>query len=163
MRHNARTQRFGREKDQRISLIRGLVKALVEEGRIKTTVAKAKELRRHAEKAVTVAKRETLNARRVLMSHYPNENVVRILCNELAPRFKSRPGGYTRIIKAGNRPGDNAAVAYIEWVDYEVKKLTGDDNKPAKTAKAKKPAKKKAAAPKPEKKVAKEKAAAAKA
>lgn len=145
MRHNARTQRLGREKDQRIALIRGLVNSLVEHGRIKTTVAKAKELRRHAEKAVTVAKRQTLNARRVLLSKYPNEKVIQIIFNDLAPRFKDRAGGYTRIIKVGNRPGDNSAMAFIEWVDYEIKKLTGDDTKQAKkvTDKTVKPANKK--------------------
>src|SRR6185369_10458170 len=117
-RHMARSQRLGRPKDQRIALVRGLVYSLVEHGRIKTTLAKAKELRRHAEKAVTVAKRNTLNARRVLLSQYPSPKTVDTLCGDLAPRFKDRNGGYTRIVKMGNRPGDNAQVAFIEWVDY---------------------------------------------
>ncbi len=134
-RHAARTQRFGRPKDQRIAVVRGLVYSLVEHGRIKTTLAKAKELRRHAEKAITVAKRNTLNARRVLLSKYPSPKTIQTLFSDLAPRFKDRNGGYTRIVKAGNRPGDNAQVAYIEWVDYEVKKLTGEDAKGVKAAK----------------------------
>lgn len=152
-RHAARSQRLGRPKDQRIAVVRGLVYSLVEHGRIKTTLAKAKELRRHAEKAVTVAKRNTLNARRVLLSQYPSDKTVQTLVTDLAPRFKDRNGGYTRIIKAGNRPGDNAQVAYIEWVDYEVKKLSGEGEKSAKPAKKAK-APKAAKAPK-EKKAAK--------
>lgn len=118
MRHNAQVAHFGRGTDARWALIRGLVYSLVEHGRIETTVAKAKELRRHAERAVTQAKKGTLSARRLLLSRYPNESAVRVLMADLAPRFKARNGGYTRILKTGKRFGDKAEMAFIEWVDY---------------------------------------------
>jgi large subunit ribosomal protein L17 len=118
MRHRARVSHFGRKSGPRKSLIRGLVTSLVEHGRIKTTLAKAKELRRHVEKAVTTGKDQTLHAQRLLMSRYPNEKTVGTIMKDLAPRFKDRSGGYTRILKLGNRPGDNAEMAFIEFVDY---------------------------------------------
>jgi large subunit ribosomal protein L17 len=110
-----------------MALIRGLVNSLVEHGRIKTTVVKAKELRRHVERAVTMGKKGSLNARRVLMSRYPNELTVGNLMGDLAKRMAKRPGGYTRIVKLGPRPGDNASMAYIEFVDYEPPKAAGDE------------------------------------
>lgn len=150
MRHKAATAHLGRSTDARRALLRGLVSSLVEHGRIKTTVAKAKELRRHVERAVTLGKKGDLNTRRILLSRYPNKDTVQAIMTDLAPRFKSRPGGYTRIIKLGNRPGDMAEMAFIEWVDYELP-ATGEEKKasakkaPAKKAKTAKPAKKKAA------------------
>ncbi len=119
MRHHAIKHSFGRKTGPRIALIRGLVKALVENGRIKTTLSKAKELRRHVERAVTLSKKGNLNSRRLLMARYPNENVVSILMDDLGKRFAKRAGGYTRIVKIGPRPGDSAPSAYIEFVDYE--------------------------------------------
>ena len=136
MRHRARVSTFGRKTGPRKALIRGLVTSLVEHGRIKTTLAKAKELRRHVEKAVTTGKDQTLHAQRLLMSRYPNENTVSTIMKDLAPRFKDRPGGYTRILKLGQRPGDAAEMAYIEFVDYAPKAQTDVDVKAA--AKAKK-------------------------
>jgi large subunit ribosomal protein L17 len=84
-------------------------------------LAKAKELRRHVERAVTTGKEQTLHAHRLLLSRYPNEKTVSSIMKELAPRFKDRNGGYTRILKLGNRPGDNAEMAYIEFVDFAPK------------------------------------------
>jgi len=111
------------------------VVSLVEHGRIKTTLAKAKELRRHVERAVTLGKRaldggNALHVQRLLMSRYPNEATVTSLMKDVAPRFKAREGGYTRILKLGMRPGDRAEMAYIEFVDFkpkavEVKKTKG--------------------------------------
>ena len=118
MRHRARVSTFGRKTGPRTALIRGLVTSMVEHGRIKTTLAKAKELRRHVEKAVTTGKDQTLHARRLLMARYPNEACVSKIMTDLAPRFKDRAGGYTRILKLGVRPGDSAEMAYIEFVDY---------------------------------------------
>ena len=118
MRHRASVKTFGRKTGPRRALLRGLVNSLVEHGRIKTTLAKAKELRRHVEKAITVGKREGLHARRLLLSRYPNDATVGRICDELAPRFKGRNGGYTRILKLGARPGDKAEMAFIEFVDY---------------------------------------------
>jgi len=100
-------------------LIRGLVYSLVEHGRIKTTLAKAKEVRRHVEKAVTLGKKGTLHSRRLLESRYPNPGVVLALSTDLKERFATRPGGYTRIVKIGKRSGDAAPVAYLEFVDYQ--------------------------------------------
>jgi large subunit ribosomal protein L17 len=120
MRHKVVKHSFGRKQGPRKALIRGLVEALVENGRIKTTVVKAKELRRHVERAITKGKDGTVHARRILLSKYPNKNTVKTVVDDLSVRFKDRPGGYTRIIKLGARPGDMADMAYIEFVDYEI-------------------------------------------
>ncbi len=146
MRHKAQVSNFGRGADAKKALFRGLVVSLVEHGRIKTTVAKAKELRRHAERAVTMAKKGTLHARRLLLSRYPHTEAVKNLVDNIAPRFKTRPGGYTRIVKLGQRVGDGAEMAFIEWVDYVLptvdskEKATAKKAAPAKKAPAKKTA-----------------------
>lgn len=133
MRHNARVKHFGRKTGPRKALWRGLVNSLVEHGRIKTTLAKAKELRRHVEKAITVGKKQSLHARRLLLSRYPNEDAVAQIMESLAPRFKDREGGYTRILKLGQRPGDRAEMAYIQFVDFSpterAEKLANVDEK----------------------------------
>ena len=122
MRHRAKVQTFGLATDQRKALLRGLVTSIVEHGRIKTTIARAKELRRHVERAVTTAKGPTpLHAHRLLLSRFPNQDTVSKLMTDIGPRMKTRPGGYTRILKLGKRPGDNADMAYIEFVDYTPK------------------------------------------
>lgn len=118
MRHKAKTHSFGRRIGPRKSLLKGLVISLVEHGRIRTTVAKAKELRRHVERAVTIGKKGTVHARRILLARYSNKDCVATIMDDLAPRFKSRPGGYTRILKMGPRAGDMADMAFIEFVDY---------------------------------------------
>lgn len=120
MRHNVDKHTFGRKQGPRIALLRNLVSSLVEHGRIKTTLPKARELRRHVEKAITVGKAGSLHSRRVLLSRYPNSQVVKTIVDDLSVRFKSRPGGYTRIIKLGSRAGDKAEMAYIQFVDYQV-------------------------------------------
>jgi large subunit ribosomal protein L17 len=149
MRHQVIKHSFGRKTGPRIALIRGLVNSLVEYGRIKTTVVKAKELRRHVERAVTMGKKGTVHARRVLLARYPNQKTVSILVDDIGKRFAKRPGGYTRIIKLGARGGDNAPMAFIEFVDFEPPKaetaetVKGDAPKKAKPAsKAKKATKK---------------------
>jgi large subunit ribosomal protein L17 len=131
MRHRARVSTFGRKTGPRKALIRGLVNSLVEHGRIKTTLAKAKELRRHVEKAVTLGKDQTQHAQRLLMARYPNEKTVTMIMKDLSPRFKTREGGYTRILKIGARPGDNAEMAFIEFVDYAPKAKADVDVKAA--------------------------------
>jgi large subunit ribosomal protein L17 len=95
---------------------------LVEHGRISTTVAKAKELRRHIEKAITLGKTNDLATRRLLLSRIPNQATVEAILGDISPRFNTRPGGYTRIIKIGRRPGDTAEMAFIEFVDYDYTK-----------------------------------------
>ncbi len=148
MRHRTSTHSFGRRQGPRKALIRGLVDSLVEHGRIRTTVAKAKELRRHVERAVTMGKKGTVHARRLLLSRFPNPSTVATLVDDLGPRFKDRNGGYTRIIKAGHRPGDAADMALIEFVDYELpqagSEVTVKAEKQAKSAKKKAGAKKEA-------------------
>jgi large subunit ribosomal protein L17 len=129
-RHRVKRHNFHRRHGPRIALIRGLVYNIVEHGRIKTTLAKAKEARRHVEKAITVAKGDdALHARRLLLSRYPNEKVVDILATDLKKRFEKREGGYTRIIKIGARAGDQADVAYLEFVDYEPKTAKAEEVK----------------------------------
>lgn len=118
MRHRSKRHNFHRRQGPRVALIRGMVYSLVEHGRIKTTLARAKEVRRHVEKAVTLAKDATLNSRRLLLSRYPNEKTVETLVNDLQKRFAKRPGGYTRIVRVGARAGDQSDMAFLEFVDY---------------------------------------------
>lgn len=127
MRHRRNVQHFSRNPDARRALLRGLVNNLVEHERIKSTVTKVKELRRHVEKAVTLGKKNTLHAQRLLLARYPNEDVVNKIMKDLAPRFKDRNGGYTRIIKLGRRVGDSSEMAYIEFVDYDPTKQEIDE------------------------------------
>src|SRR6188472_1643076 len=118
MRHQKQVARFGRQPNARRALIRGLVYSLVEHGRIQTTVAKCKELRRHVEKAITLGKQGTLHSRRLLLSRFPHEPAVDRIVDKWAPHFKTRPGGYTRIIRVGRRLGDSAELGLIELLDY---------------------------------------------
>jgi len=121
MRHRRKTKYFSRKFNARKALLRGLIVSLVEHGRICTTVDKAKELRRHAEKAVTLGKKGDLGARRLLLSRLPHVDTVSKIMTDISPRFATREGGYTRIIKIGRRPGDTAEMAFIEFVDYDYK------------------------------------------
>lgn len=121
MRHRRQAKRFSRSPEARKALVRGLVTSLVEHERIKTTLPKAKELRRHVERAITMGRKGDLSATRTLLSSYPNRDTVSKIVNNLSVRFKERPGGYTRILKLGNRAGDNAPMAFIEFVDYDPK------------------------------------------
>ena len=93
--------------------------SLIEHGRIKTTVQKAKELRRHVERAVTLGKRGGLHARRLLLSRYANSRFIDQLLTQWVPKFTDRPGGYTRIIKLGRRLGDNSEMAFIEFLGVD--------------------------------------------
>ncbi len=141
MRHRSKRHNFHRRPGPRVALIRGMVYSLVENGRIKTTVARAKEVRRHVEKAITVAKRGGIHARRLLLSRFPHDNVVDILTSDLQKRFAKREGGYTRIVKVGARAGDQADMAFLEFVDFTPKTATeevavkGDKEAEARAAK----------------------------
>ena len=123
MRHRVLKHNFGRTPAHRKALLRGLVMSLVAYGRVRTTLAKARELRRHAERAVSVAKKQTLAARRLLLKRYPNVVAVRRLMDDLAARFSERNGGYTRVLKLGPRVGDRAPMALVEFVDFDVSEL----------------------------------------
>ncbi len=117
MRHHNANRKFGRSKNQRHALLKGLAASLIQHGRIMTTEAKAKELRPNVEKLVTKAKNPTLASRRLLLAgFYNNELVVSKLINDIAPRYTERPGGYTRIVKLAARKGDASPMAIIEFV-----------------------------------------------
>jgi large subunit ribosomal protein L17 len=124
--HRRRAKHFGRTSKPRRALLRGLMTSLVEHGRIKTTVDKAKELRRHIERLITLGKKGDVATRRVILSRLANQEAMTTIVDDLSKRFQSRPGGYTRIIKIGRRPGDQAEMAFIEFVDYDWKKAAGD-------------------------------------
>ncbi|HEY6960987.1 MAG TPA: 50S ribosomal protein L17 [Gaiellaceae bacterium] len=119
MRHARAGKKLGRNSAQRKALYSGLAGALIEHGRIKTTVTKAKAVKPLAEQMITLGRRGDLHARRQATSFLRSRDVVHKLFAEVAPLFKDRPGGYTRIVKIGPRPGDSAEMAYLELVDEE--------------------------------------------
>lgn len=131
MRHKKTFRKFSRTSSHRRAMFANMAMALVEHGRIQTTEAKAKDLRRVVEKLVSLGREGTLDARRraigelggpgkavARQGQVTTRNAVQKLFGELAERFKDRPGGYTRVIKLGPRRGDNAPMAVIEFVDY---------------------------------------------
>jgi large subunit ribosomal protein L17 len=120
MRHLKQGRKLGRTTAHRKALLRNLATALLEHERIITTEPKAKELRRVADKLVTLGKRGNLHARRQALQVVQSNSVVQKLFNEIAPRFAGRQGGYTRILRLGYRPGDAAAMAVIELVDTQI-------------------------------------------
>jgi large subunit ribosomal protein L17 len=119
MRHQRAGKKLGRDSAHRKALYANLAGALIEHGRIKTTEAKAKAVKPLAEQMITLGKRGDLAARRHAISTLRSQDVVHVLFAEVAPRFKERPGGYTRIVKLGPRQGDAADMVYLELVDYE--------------------------------------------
>lgn len=119
MRHKVRGRKFGRERDHRRLLMRNLVSSLVEHGRINTTQTKAKELRGLAERLITYGKKDTVHYRRLAYKVLQNRDLVKKVFDELAPRFLSTEGGYTRVLKNGYRKGDCAPMAIIEFVEKE--------------------------------------------
>ena len=116
MRHHNANRKFGRVKKVRVGLMRSLAVALVEKGKIKTTEAKAKELRPYVEKLVTHGKKNTLAARRVIISKVGSAKVAKKLIEEVGPKYAEKKGGYLRIIKLGQRLKDASPMAYIEFV-----------------------------------------------
>lgn len=118
MRHQKSTLKLGRSQSHRDALLANQAVSLIEHSRIKTTLSKAKAVRPFAEKLVTLGKKNTLHARRTALSYLRhNENAVHLLFAEVAPRSADRKGGYTRIIKLGQRNSDAAPMALLEWVD----------------------------------------------
>ena len=110
------TRKLGRPTDQRIAMLKNLVTSLLDNGRIVTTLARAKEVRCMADKMITLGKTNTLHSRRQALSYITDKEVVYKLFEEIAPKYAERQGGYTRIIKAGPRRGDAAETAIIELV-----------------------------------------------
>jgi large subunit ribosomal protein L17 len=117
MRHRVKGRRLKRTSEQKLALMRGLAQALIERGAIETTEARAKELRPFVEKLITKAKSGTLHDRRLAGRHVQKREINDKLFTEIGPKFASRAGGYTRILKTGHRKGDGAEMARIELVN----------------------------------------------
>jgi large subunit ribosomal protein L17 len=125
MRHRKAGRKLGRSSSHRHAMMRNLVTSLITHGRVTTTDAKAKEVRRFAERMVTLGKQNTVAARRRARAFVRTDEAVKRLFDEIAPVFGSRPGGYTRIVKLGNRRGDAAPMSIIEFVDKPQAASTG--------------------------------------
>jgi large subunit ribosomal protein L17 len=119
MRHGKAGRKLNRTSSHRTAMFANMAAALIEHEQIVTTLPKAKELRPVVEKLVTLAKRGDLHARRIVASRIRSEEMVKKLFETIGPRYKERNGGYTRVLKAGFRHGDNAPVAVIEFVDRD--------------------------------------------
>jgi large subunit ribosomal protein L17 len=117
MRHRESGRRLNRNSSHRKAMFRNMTCSLLRHELIKTTLPKAKELRRVAEPIITMGKSDSVSKRRLAFSRLRDNEVVGKLFNELGPRYKDRPGGYLRILKCGYRPGDKAPMAYVELVD----------------------------------------------
>jgi large subunit ribosomal protein L17 len=117
MRHRHGLRKLNRTSSHRLAMLRNMCNSLIQHEAIKTTVPKAKELRRVVEPLITLGKTPTLANRRLAFDRTRDRDVVAKLFNVLGPRFQSRPGGYTRILKMGFRVGDNAPMAFVELVD----------------------------------------------
>ena len=159
MRHLKRTAKLGRTSTHRNAMLANLVCSLIKHKRVTTTLAKAKAARSVAEKIVTLGKRATLQSRRLVAARLhtrgpgvqqskderqkwrQNEDVLRILFEDIAPAFKERHGGYTRIVKLEQRQGDAAQRAIIEWVDYTAPAPAAEEPAAGTEAKAAEPAK----------------------
>jgi len=139
MRHGVRGRKLGRTSAHREALFRNQLQSLMERERIVTTLPKAKELRPLAERVITHGKHGTLHARRWVLRWIPDRDLVKKVFDEIAPRFRERPGGYLRIVKLGPRQGDGAEMAVIELVDREA--APAAEAKPAKKRGKAKPAK----------------------
>lgn len=159
MRHGDRVKKLGRKKEHRHALLRNLCRALFIHEKIRTTLPKAKQTQRLAERLITFAKRNDLAAKRLIYRSLPDHKLVQILCSEIGPKYNERQGGYTRIYRLGPRLGDGAEMAILELVEQsdtttitlrrkliERRKLADETIKKEKKKK-----------PKPEKKVKKEK------
>ena len=129
MRHRVEGRKFGRETDARRLMMRNLVKSMLEYGQINTTLAKAKEMRRFVERVVTYGKNNTVHSRRLAYSVLGDRDLVKKLFDEIAPAFADRKGGYTRVLKAGFRRGDNAPMAIIQFVEESTIKAKKDSIK----------------------------------
>lgn len=140
MKHRVAGRKLGRTSAHRLAMLRNMATALLDKEQIKTTLMKAKELRPFVEKLITISKRETLHARRQVLRHVHDREVVGKLFATISARFSQRPGGYTRIIKLGPRRGDSAEMALIELVGSEAvrakKKKPEAKGKPARQAAA---------------------------
>lgn len=163
MRHGDRVKKLGRKKAHRLALLRNLCRALFIFEKIKTTLPKAKETRKLAERLINFAKENTLSAKRLIYRFIPDHKLVKIVCDEIAPKFANRHGGYTRIFRLGPRLGDGAEMAILELTEKsepgildERRKLIERRYIPEAEKKVKKEKKPKKEKPKKEEKKAKE-------
>jgi len=139
MRHQKNTVKLGRKEGHRKSMLANLACSLIEHSRIKTTLAKAKAVKPMAEKMITLGKKKTLHARRTALAVLRQADIVKMLFDDVAPRSADRKGGYTRIIKLGQRKSDASEMCFIEWTDAPVPVETAvPEPTPAKTKTAKK-------------------------
>ncbi|MHA8087506.1 50S ribosomal protein L17 [Aquirufa sp. Wall-65K1] len=133
MRHGKKFNHLGRTASHRAALLSNMASSLILHKRIETTVAKAKELRKYVEPLITKSKTDSTNNRRVVFSYLQNKDSVKELFGIVSEKVANRPGGYTRIIKLGNRLGDNAEVCFIELVDFNETMLAASAEKAGKT------------------------------
>ncbi len=119
MRHNKKINHLGRTASHRAAMLANMAISLIKHKRITTTVEKAKALKKYVEPLITKSKNDTTNSRRVVFSYLQDKFAVTELFKEISVKIADRPGGYTRIIKTGHRLGDNAAMCFIELVDYD--------------------------------------------
>ena len=140
MRHGMANRKLGRTSSHRNAMFRNQLASLIESERIITTLPKAKELRPIAEKLITLAKIDSVHARRQAFRQVADNELIAKLFDTIGPRFSTRPGGYTRIMKLGARRGDAAEMAILELVGFELKSETEATPEPEKKAKAKKAA-----------------------
>ena len=136
MRHKLKGRKLNRTKEHRKALFSNLTAALFKHEQIKTTLPKAKDLRSVAEKLITISKKDSLAARRQALSFLHDETVVKKLFEKLGKRYENRPGGYTRVMRAGYRYGDAAEMAVIELVDRDIE-AKGKDSGPKQNKKVK--------------------------
>ena len=128
MRHRQSGRKLNRNSSHRRAMFRNMTSSLVEHELIRTTLPKAKELRRYAEPLITLAKEDSVANRRLAFNRLRSKQAVGKLFNELGPRYESRPGGYVRILKCGYRTGDAAPMAYVELVGRPVVEAVEDDS-----------------------------------
>ncbi|CAM4190040.1 50S ribosomal protein L17 [Cytophagaceae bacterium 50C-KIRBA] len=133
MRHGKKFNHLGRTASHRAALLSNMASSLILHKRIETTVAKAKELRKYVEPLITKSKTDSTNNRRVVFAYLQNKDSVKELFGIVSEKVASRPGGYTRIIKLGNRLGDNAEICFIELVDFNETMLAASAEKAGKT------------------------------
>ena len=119
MRHNKKFNHLGRTASHRAAMLSNMAVSLIKHKRITTTVAKAKALKKFVEPLITKSKNDTTNSRRVVFGYLQDKYAITELFKEISVKVADRPGGYTRIIKLGNRPSDNAEMCFIEFVDYD--------------------------------------------
>jgi large subunit ribosomal protein L17 len=139
MRHKVKGRKLGRTASHRKATMISLATALLKHKRIKTTLAKAKETRGFVEKLITKAKKDDLHSKKQVMDYIKDKEAVKELFSEIVPKIGDRPGGYTRVVKIGNRLGDAASMAVIELVDYnDIMTAKAEEKKEEKVTKANK-------------------------